>query len=197
MHISEAMRTRILLFFLLFTTTATAQQFTGQRKSIKGIVCPFEDYIGTWQYASNDTVFTVKFVEGRKVNSLYRNSRQRYLFGGYALEVGGVLVEDYLNVNDVMDIRINLSEQHIYIDASVSFLPTSYFSMLFYDQRKKHLDGNGISGCFITMVAKNKLKWELNEERGISAHIEGCEDCPEIKPIGFSVPTNVILTKVE
>ena len=191
------MKMRLLLLFLLFSATANAQQFTGQRKSIKGIVCPFEDYIGTWQYVSNDTVFTVKFVEGRKVNSLYRNSRQRYLFGGYALEVGGVLVEDYLNVNDVMDIRINLSEQHIYIDASVSFLPTSYFSMLFYDQRKKHLDGNGISGCFITMVAKNKLKWELNEERGISAHIEGCEDCPEIKPIGFSVPTNVILTKVE
>ena len=77
------------------------------------------------------------------------------------------------------------------------FLPTSYFSMLFYDQRKKHLDGNGISGCFITMVAKNKLKWELNEEIGIRDWVEGCEDCPEIKPIGFSVPTNVILTKVE
>ena len=190
-------RISFFLSVFLFALIATAQQFTGQRKSIKGIVCPFEDYIGTWQYVSNDTVFTVKFVEGRKVNSLYRNSRQRYLFGGYALEVGGVLVEDYLNVNDVMDIRINLSEQHIYIDASVSFLPTSYFSMLFYDQRKKHLDGNGISGCFITMVAKNKLKWELNEELGISTWVEGCEDCPEIKPIGFSVPTNVILTKVE
>ena len=69
--------------------------------------------------------------------------------------------------------------------------------MIFYDQRKKHLDGNGISGCYITMVAKNKLKWELNEEIGIRDWIEGCEDCPEIKPIGFSVPTNVILTKVE
>ena len=47
------MRTRILLLFLLFTTTANAQQFTGQRKSVKGIVCPFEDYIGTWQYVSS------------------------------------------------------------------------------------------------------------------------------------------------
>ena len=188
---------RLLLLFLLFSATANAQQFTGQRKSIKGIVCPFEDYIGTWQYVSNDTIFTVKFVEGRKVNSLYRNSRQRYLFGGYALEVGGVLVEDYLNVNDVLDISKSHSEQHIYIVASMYFLPTSYFSMLFYDQRKKHLDGNGISGCFIVMVAKNKLRWELNEEIGIRDWVEGCEDCPEIKPIGFSVPTNVILTKVE
>ena len=197
MHINEAMRTRILLLFLLFTTTANAQQFTGQRKSIKGIVCPFEDYIGTWQYVSNDTVFTIKLVEGKKINSYIKNDTRRYLYGGYALEVGGVLVEDYLNVNSVLDISKSHSEQHIYIDASVTFLPTSYFSMLFYDQRKKHLDGNGISGCFITMVAKNRLKWELNEERGISAWVEGCEDCPEIKPIGFSVPTNVILTKVE
>ena len=193
MHINEAMRTRILLLFLLFTTTANAQVI----EKYSGVVSPFEDYIGTWQYVSNDTVFTVKFVEGRKVNSLYRNSRQRYLFGGYALEVGGVLVEDYLNVNSVMDMSINHSEQYIYIVASISRFPTSFLVMRFYDQRKKHLEGNGISGCFITMVAKNKLKWELNEERGISDWVEGCEDCPEIKPIGFSVPTNVILTKVE
>ena len=76
-------------------------------------------------------------------------------------------------------------------------LPTSFLVMRFYDQRKKHFEGQGISGCHIAMVAKNKLKWTLNEERGISAWVEGCEDCPEIRPIGFSVPTNVILTKVE
>ena len=194
MHISEAMRTRILLLFLLFTTTANAQQFTGQRKSIKGIVCPFEDYIGTWQYASNDTVFTIKLVEGKKINSYIKNDTRRYLYGGYALEVGGVLVEDYLNVNSVMDMSINRSERHIYIVASMYFLPTSYFGMIFYDQRKKHLDGGGLPGCYIIMVAKNKLKWELNEELGISFMIERF---PDAKPIGFSVPTNVILTKVE
>ena len=115
MHISEAMRTRILLLFLLFTTTATAQQFTGQRESVKGIVCPFEDYIGTWQYASNDTVFTIKLVEGKKINSYFKNDTRRYLYGGYALEVGGVWVEDYLNVDSVMDMSIAHIEQHIYM----------------------------------------------------------------------------------
>ena len=69
--------------------------------------------------------------------------------------------------------------------------------LFFYDQRKKHFNGKGIWGGYITMLSKNKLKWELNEEIGISTWLEGCEDCPEIKPIGFSVPTNVILTKVE
>ena len=188
---------RLLLLFLLFSATATAQQFTGQRESIKGIVCPMEDFVGTWQYTSNDTVFTIKLVEGREINSYIKNDTRRYLYGGYALEVGGVLVEDYLNVNSVLDISKSHSEQYIYIVASISRFPTSFLVMRFYDQRKKHLDGNGISGCYITMVAKNKLKWELNEEIGISTWLEGCEDCPEIKPIGFSVPTNVILTKVE
>ena len=191
------MKMRLLLLFLLFSATANAQQFTGQRESIKGIVCPMEDFVGTWQYTSNDTVFTIKLVEGREINSYIKNDTRRYLYGGYALEVGGVLVEDYLNVNSVLDISKSHSEQYIYIVASISRFPTSFLVMRFYDQRKKHLDGNGISGCYITMVAKNKLKWELNEERGISAWVEGCEDCPEIKPIGFSVPTNVILTKVE
>ena len=190
-------RISFFISVFLFALITTAQQFTGQRESIKGIVCPMEDFVGTWQYTSNDTVFTIKLVEGREINSYIKNDTRRYLYGGYALEVGGVLVEDYLNVNSVLDISKSHSEQYIYIVASISRFPTSFLVMRFYDQRKKHLDGNGISGCYITMVAKNKLKWELNEERGISAWVEGCEDCPEIKPIGFSVPTNVILTKVK
>ena len=190
-------RISFFISVFLFALITTAQQFTGQRESIKGIVCPMEDFVGTWQYTSNDTVFTIKLVEGREINSYIKNDTRRYLYGGYALEVGGVLVEDYLNVNSVLDISKSHSEQYIYIVASISRFPTSFLVMRFYDQRKKHLDGNGISGCFITMVAKNRWKWELNEERGISAWVEGCEDCPEIKPIGFSVPTNVILTKVK
>ena len=186
-------RISFFISVFLFALIANAQVI----EKYSGVVSPFEDYIGTWQYVSNDTVFTIKLVEGKKINSYFKNDTRRYLYGGYALEVGGVLVEDYLNVNSVLDISKSHSEQHIYIDASVTFLPTSYFSMLFYDQRKKHLDGNGISGSFIVMVAKNKLRWELNEEIGIRDWVEGCEDCPEIKPIGFSVPTNVILTKVE
>ena len=73
MHISEVMRTRILLLFLLFTTTANAQVI----EKYSGVVSPFEDYIGTWQYVSNDTVFTVKFVEGREVNPYIKNDTSR------------------------------------------------------------------------------------------------------------------------
>ena len=192
MHISEAMRTRILLLFLLFTVTT----ITAQTQDAKFYT---EDFVGTWQYVNNDTVFTVKFVKGTQINGFTEkvNKRSR-LNGGYALQVKGVVVDDYLeNINPVLDAHINPPLQYIYMTGSVSFLPTSYFVFKFYDQRKKHFNGKGIWGGIITLLSKNKLKWTLNEERGISTWLEGCEDCPEIKPIGFSVPTNVILTKVE
>ena len=191
MHINEAMRTRILLLFLLFTVTT----ITAQTEEAKYYT---EDFVGTWQYVNNDTVFTVKFIKGTQINGFTEkvNKRSR-LNGGYALQVKGVVVDDYLDVNAVLDADINPPLQYIYMTGSVSFLPTNYFVFIFYDQRKKHFNGKGIWGGYITMLSKNKLKWELNEARGIYVHTEGCEDCPEIKPIGFSVPTNVILTKVE
>ena len=191
MHISEAMRTRILLLFLLFTVTT----ITAQTQEAKYYT---EDFVGTWQYVNNDTVFTVKFIKGTQINGFTEkvNKRSR-LNGGYALQVKGVVVDDYLDVNAVLDADINPPLQYIYMTGSVSFLPTSYFVFKFYDQRKKHFNGKGIWGGIITLLSKNKLKWTLNEARGIYVHTEGCEDCPEIKPIGFSVPTNVILTKVE
>ena len=191
MHISEAMRTRILLLFLLFTVTT----ITAQTEEAKYYT---EDYVGTWQYVNNDTVFTVKFIKGTMINGFGQNKYRKDLNGGYALQVKGVVVDNYLeNINPVLDAHINPPLQNIYIEASAFFMPTNCFVFKFYDQRKKHFNGKGIWGGIITLLSKNKLKWTLNEEIGISTWLEGCEDCPEIKPIGFSVPTNVILTKVE
>ena len=74
MHINEAMRTRILLLFLLFTVTT----ITAQTQEAKYYT---EDFVGTWQYVSNDTIFTVKFVEGKTINSPF-NLTFKELFGG-------------------------------------------------------------------------------------------------------------------
>ena len=190
MHISEAMRTRILLLFLLFTVTTITAQTQEE-------VYDVEDFVGTWQYVNNDTVFTVKFIRGTMINSFMKTDKRIGLNGGYALQVKGVVVDDYLDVNAVLDADINPPLQKIYIEAALYRKPTNYFVFIFYDQRKKHFNGKGIWGGIITLLSKNKLKWTLNEARGIYVYTEDCEDCPEIKPIGFSVPTNVILTKVE
>ena len=103
-----------------------------------------------------------------------------------------------LNINSVLDYDLgcNASLQNIYITATGVRGRTHEYGFTFYDQRKRHFDGKGISGGNLTLLAPNKLKWEIDEEAGIWFEIEGCEDCPEVSPIGFSVPNNVVLTKV-
>ena len=179
----------IILFLVLFcATTFSVAQAQEQ-------LYPIEDFVGTWQYVNSDTVFTVKLVKGTEVHSPFQKGD--VLYGGYTLEVNGEVIDDYSNVNSVRDIRVSPPQQGIYITASTYRSPTVSFGVTFYDQRKKHFDGKGIGGCRIEMLSPSKLKWKLDESLGISLAIEGCEDCPEVKPIGFSVPTNVILTKVE
>ncbi|MBQ8224795.1 MAG: hypothetical protein IJZ86_05555 [Bacteroides sp.] len=180
----------IILFLVLFCATTFSVAQTQER------LYPIEDFVGTWQYVNSDTVFTVKFVKGTDVNPSLRIERVR-LFGEYSLQVDGVTLDDYLDVDSVLNSKLPVPEQKVYIKASASHSPMRVFGVTFYDQRKKHFDGKGIGGCSIVMVAPNKLHWELDESLGIFFATEGCEDCPEVKPIGFSVPTNVILTKVE
>ena len=108
------------------------------------------------------------------------------------------MVDDFTSVNDTFDWNLgyNPSLQRIYIEAMKMHDNTNGYVFTFYDQRKRHFGGKGISGGFLTLLAPNKLKWEIDEEIGIWSEIEGCEDCPEVSPIGFSVPNNVVLTKV-
>ena len=126
MHISEAMRTRILLLFLLFAATANAQDERTKYYT--------EDFVGTWQYVNNDTVFTVKFIKGTQINGFTEkvNKRSR-LNGGYALQVKGVVVDDYLeNINPVLDADINPPLQYIYIyDRLCVFFTNKLFCFYF------------------------------------------------------------------
>ena len=85
----------------------------------------------------------------------------------------------------------------IYINAIKKYGRTDKYGFTFYDQCKRHFDGKGISVGTLTLLTPNKQKWGIDEETGIWFEIEGCEDCPEVKPIGFYVPNNVVLTKVE
>ena len=109
------------------------------------------------------------------------------------------MIDNYTSVNDTFDWNLgsNPSLQHIYINAIKKYGRMDKYGFTFYDQRKRHFNGKGISGGNLTLLTPNRLKWEIDEEAGIWFEIEGCEDCPEVKPIGFSVPNNVVLTKVE
>ena len=184
--IGNIMKKRILLFLFSFVVLCSYSQTV-------------DDFVGTWRYENNDTVFTIVLKEGKYVNydfSIYASLK--CIFGGYSLRINGVLVDDFTSVNDTFDWNLgyNPSLQRIYIEATRMHDNTNGYGFIFYDQRKRHFGGKGISGGNLTLLAPNKLKWEIDEEAGIWFEIEGCEDCPEVSPIGFSVPNNVVLTKV-
>ncbi len=52
----------------------------------------------------------------------------------------------------------------------------------FWDQKKRHYDGNGIMAGTINLLSPNKIRWILDEIEGIRATIDQTAD-----PIGFSV----------
>ncbi len=180
--------------FMLITIVILSNNVFGQTYTTN-------DFIGTWEYENNDTIFTVILKKGKYINDYYNNitSKETYIFGGYSLSVNGEIIDDYTSVNDTFngELEYNYPLQHIYIKAIKKYGCTNKFGFKFYDQRKKHFDSKGISGGNLTLLAPNKLKWEIDEEAGIWNEIEGCEDCPEVKPIGFSVPNGVIMTKVQ
>ena len=152
-----------------------------------------DDYIGTWRGEKGDTTFTIKLV---KWETLYKGYTVSIL-GGYSVSVKGQYSDDYLKINTHRVDGIKCPEQNIYITSSYfSYSPES-IGLIFYDQRKKHFDGNGMPGGRIDYISKNKIRWTLNENLGIWIIIEGDEDAEEVHPIGFSVPTDIIMTRIE
>ena len=159
---------------------------------------PIENYIGTWKCEKGDTVFTVKLVKGKMIykGKLWGTN----LFGGYSEAVQGRIIDNYMNDINTQWIVNDASQgapHRIYISAGYDPYNSKILSFVFFDQRKKHFNGKGIVGGAIELIGSNKLHWTLNEKEGIWWETEGNEDGVEVKPIGFSVPTDVILTKVE
>lgn len=151
------------------------------------------DYIGTWRGEKGDTTFTIKLAKGETLHK----GRAVKILGGYSVSVKGQYSDDYLKINTHRVDGIKCPEQNIYITASYfSYSPES-IGLIFYDQRKKHFDKNGMPGGRIDYISKNKIRWTLNENLGIWIRIEGDEDAEEVHPIGFSVPTDIIMTRVE
>ena len=158
-----------------------------------------DKFVGTWVYESNDTVFTIKLQKGELTYANMPNDK--CLFGGYSLKVGGVMKENYINIMPTTITQDSYPpSSNIYIKGWA--FSDFYAGFIFFDQRIKHLKGKGILGGDMRLLTSNTLKWTLDEEYGLWHACEGeydDENAPEheweIK--GFSVPINVIMTKVQ
>ncbi len=151
----------------------------------------YDAFVGTWVYQKNDTVFRIKLQKGIVKTSIAAYSN---VFGGYYLCVKGIVKENYIKtLPTIWDVKMSTSapSYNIYIDASSN--TPNYLGFTFYDQRKKHINGKGIPGGKMRLIAPNKLHWTLDEEDGLWAILEGSGE--DMTPRGFSVPADVIMTK--
>lgn len=162
-----------------------------------------EAYVGTWVYQSNDTVFKIFLQKGcTSLPEFHYNTHK--IFGSYYLSVSGKVLDDY---------RGDLPEQLVIVSGTEfkypdnlciyasnvehrdSLTPPPYMGMTYYDKRKRHFDGKGISGGYMKLLSPNEILWHLDEKQGIWWETEGTDKA--VNPIGFSVPNDVILKKEE
>ena len=153
-----------------------------------------DNFVGTWIYQKNDTTFRIKLQRGVMVTSL---KKYNTFFGGYQLIVKGKMVEDYIkSMPQTYHSKkgIEMTSAYIYIYGVQA--STNLVGFSFYDQRIKHAKGRGLLGCKMELISQNKLHWLLDEKAGLWwAYEGGEEDIPALQ--GFSVPSDVIMTKEE
>ena len=160
----------------------------------------YDSFVGTWIYQKNDTVFKIKLQKGK---ASYDDDVT--LFGGYCLSVRGVVTDNYIGgtIPSVWNVYDSAPSKNIYIVVYYNDQIPTRHGFRFYDQRKKHLNGEGIGGGRIELIAPNKIHWTLNEREGLWPWLEGerieGENLPTIEEAiqGFSVPTDVIMIKEE
>lgn len=153
------------------------------------------DYFGTWIYQSKDTVFTIK-VQKTVMNVTWPKEEQvEFIVGGYSLNVKGVFTDNYMgDIPTVWKPTTRAQNSNIYFYGSYKEDGEKPFvTFFFFDQRKKHFNGEeAISGGRMELISPTQLHWTLNEKKGIIFK-EGWVS----ELIGFSVPTDVIMTREE
>lgn len=169
-----------MLVFLLINTICFAQASS-------------DAFIGTWIYQNNDTIFKIKLQKGKITNSLIPQ-KDESVWGGYYLSINDNIKEDYIKIMPINQPNgAYYPASNIYIRAWC--YTSDYLGFTFYDQRIKHINGEGIGGGGMRLLTPTTLRWTLDEEYGLWHAVEGSEDADKYTLQGFSVPIDVIMTK--
>ncbi len=182
---------KIISFLFLISSSLIAQKIN---IDITFYTKNLEAYEGTWVYQSNDTIFKIILQKGPIV---YTNGDSiDGLLGGYFLSVKGDTLENYLSPLPTCW-KFSTTNKNLYIWATnYSYhkhkVNPNSLRFTFWDQKKRHYNGNGIMAGTINLLSPNKIRWILDEIEGIRATIDQTAD-----PIGFSVPIDVIMIREE
>ena len=171
----------ISIIFLCFSCALVYSQ--KERYYTRGL----QQFVGTWIYQSNDTVFKITFKKG-----FFDCPFVCYdiVQSGYYLKVGDKVLDDYDS-----DSYIQKGEITIPIIVATNSNPKlkdidpNYIRIELEDMRYKKHSG---PSSYMKLLSPTTAKWVLKEDEGIDLYEEGENLAP-----GFSVPSNVILTKVE
>ena len=164
-------------------------------------------YVGTWVYENQDTVFTIKWQIAKDTICNRRGEIQYIhdsLVGGYSLKVNGVKTDNYIKELpsglNVLSKKYTSPKSNVYLFSSYCVFNKSDLQgfdgkitrILFYDQRKKHNNGDGFFAGGMELLAPDKLHWWLEDEEKVQ--LQQGVDGPLV---GYSVPANAVMRKVE
>ena len=174
----------ILLRVLIITILGTSVSAKAQTKTLLRSQ-NLESFVGTWQYISGNEVFRVVLVKGRlDIKDEYGD----YLLGGYYYSKNGVVLYDC--TQNIPTVYTDASSD-FYTGPAISGTNGSYSIERITPNRARLWLNDYLydkwGQVFFTLQSATSARFELKEVWGKDP------DWPD----GFSIPTDVVLTKVK
>ena len=170
----------IAIIAILFTTAATTAA-TANAQTEKDL----KDFVGTWKYENPDSceVFIIKL---KIVNN---PSNEKRICGNYSYSKNNSIIENNIHqfdtLNDIYSFPIFLTPWPSY--------PSTKLNLCFFDRTYEY--GSYHETSFVELIdEKNETKLRWFMEIGGTYVYEHDEEMP---PNHFSVPSDVVFTKVE
>jgi len=146
-------------------------------------------YVGTWEYATTTDTFRIVLRRG-VVSIAYIYSES--LLGGYRYVKNGVLIGDYTQgvPDQFLDKDFSEDDNSITINATNSCvhlepIPPNELRLFFKDIGLGKTTGRGL----IKLLSPTQIHWILKDREGLFSP-------DNVPPLGFSVPEDVIMTKI-
>ena len=176
---------RTILLFIIVIICLNLPSVVGQEMIIKEqlYTANLEAYTGTWEYNNGSDVFRIFL---KKVNEDIPVSIGECLIGEYYYQKNGVLLDSYVE-SQIPIIYNNITRSKVVIYATNGKYNVNYVDPLklrvnFNDKRLNKFTGS----ASIEFISPTQIRWVLKDDEG---------DYYEDPIMGFSVPTNVIMTK--
>jgi hypothetical protein len=174
----------ILLFLVLYLTVNTLLAQDIVKRPMYTI--NLEAYEDTWEYIEGGEIFRI-YLKIAPVDTKF--SYGLCLIGDYFYSKNNVILDTYAASN-VPDVYNDFTSSKIIIfasngkDGSISYANPNELYMFFYDKQRKKKVYSGK----IQLLSSNQIRWILEDDEGVYDEEDWVEP-------GFSVPTNILLTR--